>query len=81
MENIDKEKNMEEIKKRDMLFPASIVIAALLVSFAWVYTSGLEKQREVGVRGEIRAVDPHGHDVPQGQQGQQAPRRSAGCGV
>ncbi len=79
MENIDKEKNMEEVKKRDMLFPASIIIAALLLSFAWVYTSGLETRKETAeTGGEVRVVDSHGHEI---QQGQQAPRRSVGCGV
>lgn len=81
MENIDKEKNIGEIKKRDILFPASIIIAALFLSFAWVYTSGLETKKEVGANTEIKAVDSHGHEIPQGQQVQQTPRRSAGCGV
>ncbi len=78
MENTEKEKNKEEIKKRDMLFPASIVIATLLLSFAWIYTSGLEARSGENGGKVIQAVDSHGHEI---QGGQQAPRRSAGCGV
>lgn len=75
MENIDKEKNIGEIKKRDVLFPASIVIAALLLSFAWVYTAGLNAQEKGGRGGIQQGIST------ETLQGQPSSRRSAGCGV
>ncbi|MCX6702261.1 MAG: thioredoxin domain-containing protein [Candidatus Wolfebacteria bacterium] len=48
----------QENKKNDYLLPLSIVMAALLISGSWIYTTGI---KNVGDKGTAQAVDALGN--------------------
>jgi|GEM_PF-3128510 len=64
------EKNINEPRKKDMLFSVSVIVAALIISFAWIYTSGLNSSSlKIEKSNNTNGV------------AQESPVHSHGCGV